>query len=508
MKKLCKWVSRIRLKDIPSNPEQYELSYLDMSSNLCLYNLPEHVLEIICQLLIDDAPITKNSPGRTFRQSLLPIMYLRASCVHLSHIIVNLVLKLDGEVTIDWTDSPDMVKLVDFMRNRTNWRFRSLKIKPLIGFEASFDYVSILSYNEILFRKSVKRFILCLPSRMLSQSYLRRLLDWLTEVALTKDSVISVRFQYLTTIFPYPELVSDLSCGAWSFDFNRYNIDFQVISIFRDLTVLNIPHLHCDIVELKSFHKLKHLHVSSLSMTNSRCPPNFSNIESLTFCSPDREYFDHLPLITKLCFPCIIYFGFYEAPLAHLSREILDFSDLPSSCKFLKTNIEYLFYFAECKSIQNLNILFDVTYCRTLPYSPSTFLNVSLLNITFQKDYIVMPVLVPIVIFFLCNFRTVEVLCLDDVALNTLSSTPNIFKTMIEDRHCTSNQFSKEQTEIRQFCRDNKNLKVLSVGRTCWLKKTVSSAFLKELDDIAFSYNWDLIKRNSVLLPFEMLQTD
>ena len=490
----------------------------DSMPAFCLCDLPVHILELIGKFLVHEtSPLRLARNSFNLRSSISHLMNLRATCIYLNGIIKNMMLKLDCEISLDWFDSPymerseDIFRLIEFIRTRTNWRIKSLRIDPHLNLDKR-DVLSILRENELLFCKNLTNLFLPLPRT--DQSFIDNICEWLITTAFTEEPNISLNWCSREVSFPYPELVSLLQFHDSDSNFFLSDSSLRAISSFSNLTVLDMPYLNCAVEQLKCLPNLKVISVAGLYQSNLEDNAKFlkfPNIERLYLCSPEDEYFHNLPNIIRLCFPSIVCFGIY-GNLAVSEDSAIDFSGLPSSCKILITELMYSGYFSGCKSVEKINIFFRDGSLDLLNNFLLSALNIKFLKISFGNFSLHSSELLPIVLFILNGFTSLEVLCLDAVLLSDTyevheeSDLCSIFVKILKGDKCfDSNSFFREQSEMRRLCRKNGNLKVLSLGKTCFVKKMVGAALFREIDNLDMELCWDMRPRDCVVLPLELL---
>ena len=350
-----------------------------------------------------------------------------------------------------------------------------------------------------------------MPLPRSDQTFVDSLCYWLSTVAFVKDPIIGINCRYSADVsFPYPEWVSMLQFDYFDGDWVLTQKSVQVIcSYSKNLVVLDMPQLNCAVEKLKAFPNLQKLLVAGLYSSNLeyvRSSLKFSNIERVVICSPEKCDFEPLPDIICTCFPFLLYFGFYGNSYAAENISI-DFSGLPSSCKILSTELVYCSYFSGCKSIEKLNILCRSTNFDSLKAFRKIPSNINLLKIDFSdisSFSIQSSELLSLVVFLLEKFKTLEVLSLGHVFISSpfgnyakdiLSTVLNKILEGDDDYHIS--WFSKNQLA---FCRDNDNLKMFILGKTCFRKKTVDATLFIDIDKLDSK-----LPMNSVVLPLELL---
>ena len=117
-----------------------------------IFDLPAHILQFVCQLLIDHRLRAEYSDD--FRESLTDLINLRATCVQFNETINNSVLYLACNITTDWFSSSkdqDLTNFLDFMQRKTLWRFRVVQFESHVLNSENDDLVQMLELYEVLF---------------------------------------------------------------------------------------------------------------------------------------------------------------------------------------------------------------------------------------------------------------------------------------------------------------------------------------------------------------------
>ena len=156
--------------------------------NLML-QLPVHILEFICQLLIDNAERLEHRPHF---KTLLDVMRLRASCSILNDVIKSMILFMPCYVTDRWTRyrrNRNFCTFINFMKTGTNWRFRSVQFQAEI-LKKWCDILPFFRQNEKLFHKSLREVKVYLNMPVEYRTIANDLFHWLKTVALKSDAKV------------------------------------------------------------------------------------------------------------------------------------------------------------------------------------------------------------------------------------------------------------------------------------------------------------------------------
>ena len=154
-----------------------------------LLQLPVHLLELICQLLIDNA---ERVGDRLHFRALLDVMRLRASCSILNDVIKSMILFMPCYVTDQWTKylrDRNFCTFIKFMKKATNWQFRSVEFQAEI-LEKRCDILPFCKQNEKLFQNSLRDVKVCLNMPVEHRTLENDLFRWLKSVALKSGAKV------------------------------------------------------------------------------------------------------------------------------------------------------------------------------------------------------------------------------------------------------------------------------------------------------------------------------
>ena len=463
-----------------------------------LYQLPVNVLEYICQLLIDSA----STQERLFHvRTLRDVMSLRASCSVLNDVIKDLVLYIRCYLASEWEFLPlnyGIYAFINFMSTETNWRFKSLEIGAKMMRTES-DLMPFVLQNEKVFLRSLKKVKIWLNMPDSYQTITNKFFDWLKEGVMKDNAEVEI----LLASSNYSG-ISDCKLVTKLVVFSYERLNASKLQLYSNLTELRIYGAELQVETLTAFPNLKILLVDNLVLsepTHISTTPNFDKIRSLIIHMRETDNGESLPDIISRFFPSLVHFDF-----SGYLRSV-DFYNLPKSCISVRTSLEYLHYFHEKNSIENI-ALYSVreltSMNKKLMLVPP---GISVLDITLSDKNLVSTLsqLTELISDILKIFRSLEVLSIwlsfgDKSAAEI--SLQKLFCGGIHREGMTS--LFQFELEWGEFCLGSK-LQLLVLGQTVLMKKTASYALLRRVDNFMFENFWILNHGSLVLLPLEIL---
>ena len=466
--------------------------------SILLYNLPDNVLENICQLLIDDAS-SQECLGHV--RTLRDVMSLRASCSRFNDVIKEMDLKLPCSVTSDWENLPtnqNYFNFIDFMRTETNRRFRSLHIKAKMMMKDN-DLIPFFHQNENLFYKSLTEVKVWLNMASYYETITDVLFDWLKRVAMKSDTNVELYFSTLNFNISEPEVVTTLVVN----EIEDGEIPSQLWR-YSNLTELRLCDAELQVESLTNFPNLRVLEVENLYMSEKSTDSSsskFTTMKSLIIGSKRTINAAQLPVIISMFFPCLVYFEFS----GYLNA--VDFSSLPRSCIFLRTRLTYLRYFAKSSYIRNLWLHYDGELAPLRTDIDPASLELSVLKVSFENSRIPLCSrdLRARIIHLLKMFKSVEVLSISlSFGRNSKAKFPlkKLDWGEIDSNFLTTS--FRFPAELKKLCRES-NLQLLILGKTALMKKSTGSDLLKNVDSLEFDCGWILRPGPGVIMPLELL---
>ena len=451
------------------------------SDNLLL-NLPTFLIEYICQLLIDRAEsFDKLSHVGTLRD----VMSLRASCSILNDVIKDLTLYVPCKMTLDQLKSPrndDYFGFIEFMRSETNWLFRSLTIQAEIVVN-EIDLMAFFLRNGALFRNSLEKVKLWFSNPRYCDMITDLPFKWFEQIKLNNNPSVEIFFWALNFRLSNPEMISIARIVEF-----KNGICPDVLLSFSNLTELYLYGNNFEIDKFNYFPNLKVLSVGNLRHSNGSSfykYPILPTMKYLKIICPEDNNVLSLPRIIEKCFPCLISIEF-----SHFRHSIqnmdLDFSNLPSSCKFLKTEARFLPFFAKCSNIKSVSIFYDSNFDSIQVYLNNSRINFLFLEIIFHHSPpVTLTSLTGHIINLLMYFHSIEALSFKhSLPFKTETSAMSLFDGKADFDVA---DFLRSQVELRQLFVDW-NLQLLILGKTAFMKKSGNPALLRELFPFAAFY--------------------
>ena len=346
-----------------------------------------------------------------------------------------------------------------------------------------------------------------------NQTSVDKVVDWLRRFALTTDSSVSLILSSSSVSCVNPELVSEIKFYEYE-DGYLNEAALQTFSSYLFLTKLQLPFLQFAVEQLNAFPHLKLLTVGGFSKSANRRFLPASKIEILVIQAPDAVDCDSLPDVIKFCFPFLIDFTFCGNVQAVKDFEV-EFSNLPNSCTFLTTEIEYFRCFTKCEHIRNVSIFMcsfeDLALVKDLSFSS---MEVSKLKIDFGHYLLSSSQLLTIIVHMLEKFKTsLTIFSVDNIHLSDVrhdyveKSVCDLFSDFdnsLRNQKSIDSSISHLQSELKQLCSASKIQSVI-FGKTAFVKKSTTSTFIQEMNQLEFKYGWKLRPGPGVILPMDSI---
>ena len=481
---------------------------------ICLYDLPTNILQFICQLLINNRRFSKHVGD--FRILLNDVMNLRATCVSLCDVTMQMFLYLPCEISPDWLISPrnkNLNNFLDFIKRKTSWRFYTLKFEKIL-LRTEFDVMALLHRNEKLFYRSIIKVMLEVPQYNCSS--VNNLIQWLKRVALKQNSKIEVQFENSVSVITEPSLVSKLVLAGNKSPKIR-NIGeniFRNISLYSNLRELVLESMKFGLENLEFFPFLSLLSVGDLEYSkfeNGQKMPFFPNIKIVAIHNSNKVNGDTLNRVINESFPYLENFEFDN----YFENDHVLFSRLPSSCYILNTTSCLLPNFINCKQIKYLSLddhspIIVASDCID-GLGELGKMQISVLKIKFWCDFRLLSEVMEIVINIITNAKHLEALSIDSSKIidgdlfrhSTITVENDIAKLFEGDKNFDSIEFLRQQVEMRKRCSES-NIQIIILGSTVLAKKSASSVLFSRLNELESKYGWEIRPPNAVFLPLEL----
>ena len=449
----------------------------EQPSQVSIFDVPPHLLQFICQLLIDF------NDDDTEWLCLRDVMNLRLTCLYFRDVINDMLLLLNCDFVSDFLEPSlykDLLYFLDFMKSETNWRFSSIDCDRDLPNEP--DIFPLLLKYEKLFSRSVVNVKLQLSE--LNYSLVNKLNNWLVTAALTPKARVEITFVDSFPLLTNSSVVSGAVFETSKFSFEMFLSDslLRKLSLYTNLRELDIMK-NFRIETLELFPSLTTLSVRKLYSSNTVKFREFPNIKILCIKNQKTEKLQLLAQSVEKCFSGLEYF---ELRLERRGEAEADFSCLSDSCKFVKIPACILQNFRNCPYIQSLCVEHwgsDEVGDNFLQCGKQ--LNVSFLSLDLWGGDITWPIFCVLLFNLMKQWKCLEVVTVTLFSWHSrcavLPSDIGLKKIFRSDESYISDDFERELDEMRKIWISS-NIQILIFGQSVWMKRSTSSFLLRSLD--------------------------
>ena len=333
-----------------------------------LFKLPPHLIQKICQILVNCQFNDGNYLEQTFSKSSKDIINLLLTCKYLHSVITESSLSFPLKLQIKGASSnytPNFVKYLEFITSNYQWKFDKLILSVInynylsYNYNEAFELLSLEPFTENLRRLSIQ---IILGDASNKQDWLQRLLREIplvgpnTEIELfVAAGKVDEYTDWFFESFPESRIVTKFAfCPGI-----RENCS-QVLNYFPYINELNLSACgSLNITDFKELVNLRKLKIDSLlaEKISLSSHPVYETVVELTLNYQRKDDIHKLPLIIEYCFPKLEFLCLHTEKIQEKEAPFgLSFQLLPSTCIAVEIEFRMLKYFSHCCNIEFMRV--------------------------------------------------------------------------------------------------------------------------------------------------------